>query len=118
VRKREASQAEGKDGLEVSVALMSAPLQHAWNWALSLVALATKAASLPHAHHRGVTAALSYSTRAKVPAGLPCYVLLSARRAFYSSHTTLGVQRRLVLVLGPLQPSRVLKQESATLKAT
>lgn len=37
---------KGKDGFEVSVALMSAPLQHAWNWALSLVALVTKAANL------------------------------------------------------------------------
>ena len=46
VRKRGYSQAEGKDGCEVSVALMLAPLQHPWNWALSLVALVTKAASL------------------------------------------------------------------------
>jgi hypothetical protein len=45
-RTKEPSHAEGKDGFKVSVALMSAPLQHAWNWALSLVALATKAASL------------------------------------------------------------------------
>jgi len=45
-RRGEYAQAEGKDGFKVSVALMSAPLQHPWNWALSLVALATKAASL------------------------------------------------------------------------